>query len=61
MLQRWQWLFLYVKLLLELQPLHQECLRVVKLVMGLYHGNQRGNQEKLWDGGINMWVLLYMF
>ena len=32
--------------------LHQECPRVVKLVMGLHHVNQGSNQGEFRDGGL---------
>ena len=41
--------------------LHQECPRVVKLVMGLYHVSQRGNQWEFRDGGASAWALPYEF
>ena len=40
-----------VELVLEL---HQECLRVVKLVMGLHHVSQGGNQGEFRDGGASV-------
>ena len=35
--------------------LHQECPRVVKLVMKFHHVSQGGNQEKFRDGA-NVWA-----
>ena len=40
-----------VGLVLEL---HQECLRVVKLVMELHHVSQGGKQGEFWDGGASV-------
>ena len=37
--------------------LHQECLKVVKLVMELHHMNQGGDQGELWNRGATMWAL----
>ena len=36
--------------------LHQECPEVVKLMIGLYHMSQGGNQGEFWDGGASMWA-----
>ena len=37
--------------------LHEECLGVVKLVMGLHHVSQGGKQGELQDGGASVWAL----
>ena len=36
--------------------LHQKCPRVVKLVMGLHHVNQGGNQGEFQDGEASVWA-----
>ena len=36
--------------------LHQECPRVVKLVMGLHHVSQGGKQGEFQDGGASVWA-----
>ena len=36
--------------------LHQECPRVVKLVMKLHHVGQRGKQGEFRDGGASVWA-----
>ena len=36
--------------------LHQECPRVVKLVMELHHVSQGSNQEEFWDGEASVWA-----
>ena len=36
--------------------LHQEYPRMVKLVMGLHHVSQGGNQEEFGDGGASVWA-----
>ena len=36
--------------------LHQECFGVVKLVMGLHHVSQGGNQGEFRDGGASVWA-----
>ena len=36
--------------------LHQECPKVVKLVMELHHVSQVGKQGELLDGGASVWA-----
>ena len=36
--------------------LHQKCLRMVKLVMGLHHVSQEGYQREFRDGRVSMWA-----
>ena len=53
MFREWPWVSRWVELMLRL---HQQCPRVVKLVMGLHHVSQGSNQGEFQDDGSSVWA-----